>query len=286
MAFALVGRLTFNPLTDELEGADGKSVKLVPPAPAPDIPADGFIGRGHGYIAPPTTPVDVAVTIDPASQRLEALNPFGSRSAEQFQDMAVLLKARGQCTTDHISPAGPWLRFRGHLSNISDNMYTGANNVFADEPGTGFNRTTGETGEKLTEIAHAYTDSGIGWIAVGDENYGEGSSREHAAMSPRYLGGGAVITRSFARIAESNLKKQGVLALTFADPADYEKIQKDDRVDFTDVAKLAPGEPVTAKVKHADGSEDEIALDHTLNAEQIEWFWAGSALNVIRAGGS
>ncbi len=286
VAFALAGRLTFNPLTDTLEDADGKPVKLAPPAPADDIPSDGFIGRGHGYVAPPDDPAAVDMTIAAGSKRLEALEAFGPRSVDQFQDMAVLLKARGQCTTDHISPAGPWLRFRGHLSEISSNMYTGANNVFADEPGTGFNSITGETGQTLPEIARAYHAAGIEWIAIGDENYGEGSSREHAAMSPRHLGGGAVITRSFARIAESNLKKQGLLALTFAKPADYDLIQKADRVEFADLADLAPGRPLAATLKHADGSEHTIRLDHTLNSEQIDWFWAGSALNVIRAAGA
>ncbi len=284
VAFALAGRLTFNPLTDEIETNGGSSVKLKPPAPAADVPADGFTGRGHGYVEPPADAGGESVTIDPASKRLDALRPFDPRTVDQFQDMPVLLKARGQCTTDHISPAGPWLRFRGHLSNISDNMYTGANNAFSDEPGTGFNHVTGETGEQIPAIARAYKQAGISWIAVGDENYGEGSSREHAAMSPRLLGGAAVITRSFARIAESNLKKQGVLALTFADPADYNKIQVDDRVDFTDLDDLAPGRPITAVLKHADASTDTITLLHTLNSGQIAWLWAGSALNVIRSG--
>ena len=286
VAFALAGRLTFNPLTDEIETEGGASVKLTPPAPASEIPADGFMGRGHGYIDPPADAGGANVTIDPTSKRLEALDPFEPRTVEQFHDMPVLLKARGQCTTDHISPAGPWLRFRGHLTNISENMYTGANNAFADEPGAGFNQLSEKTGEELPAIARAYGQAGLSWIAVGDENYGEGSSREHAAMSPRLLGGAAVITRSFARIAESNLKKQGILALTFADPADYEKIEKDDRIDFTDLDGLAPGRPVTALLKHADGSAHTIRLEHTLNADQIAWLWAGSALNVIRAGGA
>ena len=242
-----------------------------------------FTGRGHGYVGPPADAGGANVTIDPRSKRLEALEPFGPRTLDQFQGMPVLLKASGQCTTDHISPAGPWLRFRGHLTNISDNMYIGANNAFADEPGTGFNQLSDKAGEQLPAIARAYKQAGLNWIAVGDENYGEGSSREHAAMSPRLLGGAAVITRSFARIAESNLKKQGILALTFADPADYDKIEKEDRVEFTDLDRLAPGRPLTAVLKHADDSTDTITLDHTLNDDQIAWFWAGSALNVIRA---
>ena len=284
VAFALSGSLTFNPLTDEIETDRGKSLKLRPPAPASEIPADGFTGRGHGYVSPPTDGGRSSVSINPDSKRLEALQAFRARSADQFQNMPVLLKARGQCTTDHISPAGPWLRFRGHLSNISDNMYIGANNVFTDEPGTGVNQISGETGEQLTAIAGAYKQDALSWVVIGDENYGEGSSREHAAMSPRHLGGAAVITRSFARIAESNLKKQGMLALTFANPADYEKIRQDDRFDFTNLEGLAPGKPIIAALKHADGSADTITLEHTLNADQIAWFWAGSTLNVIRAG--
>ena len=286
VAFTLGGRLTFNPLTDTLESADGQPVKLDPPAPAADVPPDGFIGRGHGYVAPPESAGGGAVTIDPTSKRIEALDAFGPRTVKQFQGMALLLKARGQCTTDHISPAGPWLRFRGHLTNISENMYTGANNVFSDAPGTGFNRINDETGQALPEIARGYKAAGIEWIAIGDENYGEGSSREHAAMSPRHLGGGVVITRSFARIAESNLKKQGLLALTFANSGDYELFRQDDLIDFTDLAELAPGRALAVTLRHADGSEDTVSLEHTLNDEQIEWFWAGSALNVIRAAGN
>ncbi len=214
------------------------------------------------------------------------MEPWPAWDGNDFLEMPVLIKGKGKCTTDHISPAGPWLRFRGHLTNISENMYTGANNVFSDAPGTGFNRINDETGQALPEIARGYKAAGIEWIAIGDENYGEGSSREHAAMSPRHLGGGAVIPRSFARIAESNLKKQGLLALTFANSGDYELFRQDDLIDFTDLAELTPGRALAVTLRHADGSEETVSLEHTLNDEQIEWFWAGSALNVIHAAGN
>jgi aconitate hydratase len=194
----------------------------------------------------------------------------------------VLLKAQGKCTTDHISPAGPWLKFRGHLDRISDNMFTGADNAFTDKPGAGFNLLTGQAGETLPAIARAYKAKGMGWVAVGDKNYGEGSSREHAAMSPRFLGCRVVLTRSFARIHETNLKKQGVLPLTFADPADYDRIRKDDRLSFIDLERIAPGKPVTVQLKHADGRVESVQVRHSLTSEQIAWFMAGSAINLIR----
>ncbi|HHN74192.1 MAG TPA: aconitate hydratase, partial [Acidobacteria bacterium] len=197
------------------------------------------------------------------------------------EGLAVLLKARGKCTTDHISPAGPWLRFRGHLDRISDNMFTGANNAFTDEPGTGIDVLTGEVGP-LPAIARHYKAEGLGWVSVGDENYGEGSSREHAAMCPRHLGARAVIVRSFARIHETNLKKQGILALTFADPADYEKIGPRDRLSIVGLAEMAPGQPLTVVVRHPDGSEERIQVRHSFTADEIEWFRAGSALNTLR----
>jgi aconitate hydratase len=194
----------------------------------------------------------------------------------------VLLKARGKCTTDHISPAGPWLKFRGHLDRISDNMFSGADNAFSDKPGTGFNVLTGHTGEDLPAIARAYRAQGLGWVAVGDRNYGEGSSREHAAMSPRFLGARVVLVRSFARIHETNLKKQGILPLIFTNPEDYERIQRDSRLSFLDLDALAPGRPVTVRLTQADGSTLEFAAQHSLTHEQIGWFMAGSALNLIR----
>jgi len=219
--------------------------------------------------------------VDPDSKRLQLLSPFAAWDGADYEKLPILLKAKGKCTTDHISQAGPWLRFRGHLDNISDNLFLGAVNAFADEPGHGVNFNTG-TLASLPELARWYKDNGISWVAVGDENWGEGSSREHAAMEPRHLGGKAIIVRSFARIHETNLKKQGVLPLTFADPADYEKILVDDRISIVGLADLTPGSPVTAVIHHSDGSTEEIALNHSLNDEQVEWFKAGSALNVLR----
>ncbi len=195
--------------------------------------------------------------------------------------MPVLLKARGKCTTDHISQAGPWLRFRGHLDNISDNLFLGAVNSFADDPGYGVDIESGEV-TSLPKLARSYKERGIRWVAVADENYGEGSSREHAAMEPRYMAGTAIIARSFARIAETNLKKQGMLSLRFVDPADFDKIRVDDRISLIGLAEIAPNRQITAVIHHADGSEDRILLDHSLNEEQVEWFKAGSALNVLR----
>ena len=281
VAYALSGRLSFNPVEDAL-GTNGDEIKLDPPGPAPDVPADGFTGQRFGYVEPSEQAERVEVLIDTASERLERLAPFEPWSAPRFRDMPVLLKAAGQTTTDAISPAGPWLRYRGHLTNISDNMFIGANNAFADAAGTGFNTLTGADGEPVAQVAKHYQAQGRVWMAVGDENYGEGSSREHAAMSPRRLGGGAIIVRSFARIHETNLKKQGILPLTFADPRDYDRIGKDDRITLEDLDSLAPDRSVVATIVHADGTSDSITLSHTLTAEQMRWFWAGSALNVIR----
>jgi len=280
MACALTGRLGFNPLQDEVTAADGKRFRLDPPKPAPEVPAKGFLRDAGGYVPPSHDAGEVKV--DPASPRLQLLSPFAAWSGGDYLDMPVLLKAVGKCTTDHISPAGPWLRFRGHLDKISDNMFTGANNAFGEKPGTGFNQVSGEKNQPIPAIARAYKDAGLRWVAVGDENYGEGSSREHAAMSPRFLGAAAVITRSFARIHESNLKKQGILPLTFADPADFEKVRAGDRISLLGLKNLAPGHEVTARLRHDDGSEDEFRLRHTLNPEQIAWFKAGSALNLLR----
>lgn len=285
VAFALGGRLSADPTASPVGGDNGDGFVLEPPGPAADIPSDGFIGQRYGYEPPADDPDAVTVAIDPESERLEALEPFPERAVEQFQGMPVLLKATGQCTTDAISPAGRWLRYRGHLTNISDNMFIGANNAFGDEAGTGYNAETGEDDEPLAEIATYYQQQGITWVAVGDQNYGEGSSREHAAMSPRHTGGGAIIVRSFARIHEANLKKQGLLPLTFDDPDDFERIEIDDRITLHDVGELAPGRPMTATLEHSDGSTATIRLNHTLNEEQIRWFWAGSALNLIRAAG-
>ena len=215
------------------------------------------------------------------SERLQLLEPFPAWDGKDYERMPVLLKAKGKCTTDHISQAGPWLRFRGHLDNISNNLFLGAVNAFAPEPGHGIDAATGEV-VPLPKLARSYKERGVRWVAVADENYGEGSSREHAAMEPRHLAGVAVISRSFARIHETNLKKQGLLPLTFADPADYEKIHADDRISIVGLAGLAPGRQLEAVIHHVDGSEDRIRLNHSLNAEQVGWFKAGSALNVLR----
>ncbi len=281
-AMALAGRLTFNPITDTLEGEGGVQVKLDPPV-ADELPANGFDPGVSGYEAPSDDPAAVTLEVAPDSERLQLLTPFEGWDGQDMGDLLVLLKADGKCTTDHISPAGPWLRFRGHLDNISDNMFIGANNVFADGPGNGVNVLTGDTEVNLSKIARHYKAEGYGWISVGDENYGEGSSREHAAMCPRHLGARAVIVRSFARIHETNLKKQGVLPLSFADPSDYEKVRGDDRVAVTGLTALAPGVPLTVVLTHADGTEDSFEACHTMSDQQISWFQAGSALNKIAA---
>jgi aconitate hydratase len=283
MAYGLAGRLSFNPLTDTLQAADGTEWRLEPPAQAPELPEHGFIGRGFGYTAPAGDGNTVQVDVNPDSQRLQMLEPFPAWNGKDYERLPLLLKAHGKCTTDHISPAGPWLRFRGHLDNISDNAFLGATNAFTGEAGKGLNQETGERAIAFPFIARDYKALGLLWVAVGDENYGEGSSREHAAMSPRFLGCAAVIVRSFARIHESNLKKQGVLPLTFAVPADYDRVQETDRISITGLAELAPGEGLTATLHHADDSEDRVSLRHTLNVEQIGWFKAGAALNLLRA---
>jgi len=282
-AYALAGRLSFNPATDSLE-VNGTSFKLDAPGQAPDLPPDGFVRDTSGYVAPPDEGSSVAIEIAPDSQRLQKLAPFEAWDGKPFEKLPLLLKTRGKTTTDHISPAGPWLRFRGHLDNISDNMFNGAINAFTGEPGKTLNQLDGKAGNKVPDVARAYKAKGLRWIVVGDENYGEGSSREHAAMEPRHLGGIAVIVRSFARIHETNLKKQGILPLTFVDPTDYDKVRETDRVSIVGLDGLAPGGEVTAVLHHDDGSEDNVALRHTLNDEQIEWFKAGSSLNVLKKG--
>jgi aconitate hydratase len=285
VAFALAGTLDFNPLKDEIEAENGKRFKLDPPAPAPEIPSKGFRISFEGYEAPPAKKdrASVDVEVKPDSERLQLLEPFEPWDGHDFVKLPLLLKAKGKCTTDHISMAGPWLRFRGHLDNISDNMFIGAINAFTDEAGTGRNIETGEVGQPFPAIARDYKKRGLRWVVVGDENYGEGSSREHAAMEPRHLGAAAIIVRSFARIHQSNLKKQGVLPLTFVDPASYDKIQETDRISILGLDKLAPERRIEVVAHHADGSEDRFECEHTLNREQIEWFRAGSALNLLRA---
>jgi aconitate hydratase len=277
-ALALAGSLSFNPMTDELVNGKGEKVKLNPPS-GEELPPKGFDEGNSGYIPPAKDGSSVQVKVDPKSERLQLLTPFNKWDGKDFTDMPVLLKAKGKCTTDHISMAGPWLRFRGHLDNISNNMFLGAINAFTNDAGKTKNIFTGEY-KQVHEVARDYKAKGIGWIVVGDENYGEGSSREHAAMEPRHLGGKAIIVKSFARIHETNLKKQGMLPLTFADPKDYDKIKEDDKIDLP-VTKLTTGKQLKMVVKHKDGSKDEIMLNHSFNDAQIEWFKAGSALNLI-----
>ena len=279
-AVALSGRLSFNPLTDTLTNEKGEEVKLDPPTGA-ELPSSGFDKGESGYVPPAEDGSQVEVIVSPESERLQLLEPFEEWDGKDFEGLHLLLKAEGKCTTDHISPAGPWLRFRGHLDNISNNMFSGAVSAFGHEPGHGKNALDG-TVEEYAKIARAYKAAGIGWIAVGDENYGEGSSREHAAMEPRHLGARAVLVRSFARIHETNLKKQGVLPLTFVDPADYDKVQEDDRIDVLGLGDLAVGRNVTVVLHHDDGSEDRFEAKHSLTDEQIAWFKAGGALNLIR----
>ena len=282
VAIGLGGRLSFNPLTDPLIDAEGNEFMLQPPAPAPEVPPTGFDPGADLYLEPPEDGSDVEVSVDSASNRLQVLDPWEAWDGKDFEDIPILVKTQGKTTTDHISPAGPWLRFRGHLNNLSDNMFLGASNAFTEDNGTGKNQLSGEEIAPIPEIARAYKAQGLRWVAIGDENYGEGSSREHAAMSPRMLGAAAIITRSFARIHESNLKKQGLLALTFEDPADWERVQDDDRMSLVGLSELAPDRPVQAILKHADGSEETLNLRHTLNEPQIEWFKAGSAMNHMK----
>ncbi|MBC7741721.1 MAG: aconitate hydratase [Bdellovibrionaceae bacterium] len=278
MALGLAGRIDFNPLTDELVGPLGK-VKLKPPF-ASELPEKGYVADLEGYQKPEGEKTVVAVS--PVSDRLQLLKPFTKWDGLDFIDHLVLAKAKGKCTTDHISPGGKWLNYRGHLDNISNNLLLGADNAFIPgEIGKGNNQLTGQKKE-FAQIAREYQKAGKSWMIVGDENYGEGSSREHAAMSPRYLGCTAVIVKSFARIHETNLKKQGVLALHFVLPADYEKIQEKDLLSITGLQALEPGKNLFLMAKHADGTTDMIEVKHTYNAEQIKWFRAGSALNLIR----
>ncbi len=282
IAYGLAGRLDFNPLADTITAGSGDEVRLDPPALANELPPNGFATSTGGYQSPPEDRSAIEVIVDAGSERLALLEPFNAWDGADYRELPLLIKAQGKCTTDHISMAGPWLRFRGHLDNISNNMLIGGVNAFSGETNSVKNQLTGESGE-VPAVARAYKAAGKRWVVVGDENYGEGSSREHAAMSPRHLGAAAVIVRSFARIHETNLKKQGILPLTFADPADYDKVQEDDRISLLGVTELAPGSQVRLVLAHADGGSDEIALNHTLTTEQINWFEAGSALNKIKA---
>jgi aconitate hydratase len=279
---ALTGRLDFNPATDSLTTPDGKEFKFTPPT-GDELPSRGFDKGENTFQAPPEDGSGVSVAVDPASQRLQLLEAFDAWNGADVEGAKVLIKAKGKCTTDHISMAGPWLKFRGHLENISNNLLIGAENAENGKINAVKNQLTGEEG-KVPDVARAYKAAGVPWIVVGDENYGEGSSREHAALEPRYLGGRAVVVKSFARIHETNLKKQGMLPLTFADPADYDRISGDDTVAIVGLASFAPGSPLTLRVTPADGSAAfDITVNHTFNEQQIEWFKAGSALNAMRA---
>ena len=280
-AMAVAGRLSFNPLTDELQAADGTFFKLDPPKPAPDVPSQGFEEGRSDYVAPPDDGRSIELNVDPNSERIQLMQPWPAWDGNDFNDMPVLMKTKGKTTTDHISPAGPWLRYRGHLDKFSDNMFMGATNAYTDEAGKGRNILTGESGRAIAGIARDYKAKGVKWVVVGDSNYGEGSSREHAALSPRLLGGAAVISRSFARIHESNLKKQGLLALTFEDPSHYDNIREDDRISLVGLSELASGKQVKCIVKHSDGSEETLMLNHTYGESQIEWFRQGSSLNLF-----
>jgi aconitate hydratase len=279
-AFAIAGSLSFNPLKDKLKNEAGEEVMLDEPVGF-ELPPSGFAVEDAGYQAPATDGSKVQVMVSPTSDRLQLLAPFSAWEGTDLHNMKLLIKAFGKCTTDHISMAGPWLKYRGHLDNISNNMLIGALNAFNMESNKVKNQLTGEYGE-VPAVQRDYKAKGIGSVVVGDENYGEGSSREHAAMEPRHLGVRAIIVKSFARIHETNLKKQGMLALTFADKADYDKVQEDDTVDLMGLTTLAPGSQVTMVLHHKDGTSDNVLLNHTYNNQQIEWFKAGGALNVIR----
>ena len=280
-AFALGGSLSFNPLEDLLETKDGKKIKLSPPEPAPEVPENGFVQAEGVYVSPSDNPENVTVLIDPNSDRLQKLEPFLPWDGNDFSELNLMLKAKGKCTTDHISPAGPWLRLRGHLDKLSDNLLLGAVNAFNDQVGKAKNSLT-ENIENCSNIARNYKEKNMRWIIVGDNNYGEGSSREHAAMTPRFLGCAAVIAKSFARIHETNLKKQGILALTFENSDDYEKIKEDDKISISGLTGFAPDKSFECVLKHSDGNTEKIMLKHSYNSSQIEWFKAGSALNVLK----
>ena len=281
IALALGGRLSFNPLKDDLIASDGTKFKLEAPKPAPEVPEEGFMRPEGIFIAPPSNSEDIEVLIDPNSKRLQRLEPFSKWDGKDFENIPIMVKAKGKCTTDHISPAGAWLSLRGHLDNLSDNMLLGAVNAFNDQVGQGKNILNNNQ-EPFSQIARQYKEKQMRWVIVADNNYGEGSSREHAAMTPRFLGCAAVITKSLARIHETNLKKQGILALTFGNPDDYEKILEDDKISLLELNELSPGKQVRCIISHSNGEKDEILLDHSYNKSQIEWFKSGSALNVLR----
>ena len=278
-AVAISGRLDFNPITDTLTNEAGEQVKLDEPKGS-ELPAKGFDVEDNGYQAPAEDGSSVQVVVSPTSDRLQLLEPFSPWDGKNITGAKLLIKAEGKCTTDHISMAGPWLKYRGHLDNISNNMLIGAVNFFNKETNRVKNQLTGEYGE-VPAVARAYKAAGVPSLVVGDQNYGEGSSREHAAMEPRHLGVKAVLVKSFARIHETNLKKQGMLALTFENASDYDKILEDDTFDFINLESFAPNTPLQILITHTNGTTDTILANHTYNEQQIGWFRAGSALNLI-----
>ena len=278
VAMAFGGSMKFNPMTDTLKDKDGNDFKFDPPT-GDVLPVNGYSSKDSGYEVPTKTG---EVVINPSSERLAFLEPFDKQDpVADYKDLPLLLKAQGKCTTDHISQAGPWLKFRGHLDNISNNMFLGATNAYTGGTGTGNNPVSGEKDVELNKIARNLKDQGLGWVAVGDENIGEGSSREHAAMEPRHMGARAFIAKSYARIFEANLKKQGVLPLTFGNKDDYEKIQEKDKITISGLGQLTPGKTLTVTLNHDGGGSDEITVGHTMNADEIQWFYHGSALNYV-----
>ena len=281
VALSIAGRLSFNPLTDTLIGTDGIEFKLQPPKPAPEVPPSDFTGGKEYYIAPPENGTEIEISVNPESDRLQVLTPWEKWDGNDYQEIPLLVKTQGKTTTDHISPAGTWLRYRGHLEKFSENMFMGAINAFTGEAGTTMNQLTGESGISISKVAQYYKNKGSRWVVVGDYNYGEGSSREHAALSPRLLGGAAIIARGFARIHESNLKKQGILPLVFSDPQHYELVQETDKISLLDLDKLEAGETVKCILHHKDGTTNVLQLNHSLSSGQIGWIKAGSALNVL-----
>jgi aconitate hydratase len=279
-ALAFAGTVEFDPVHGTMTTPDGKAFRFTPPE-GEELPRQGFARGEEGYEAPAADGSAVQVAIRPDSERLQVLAPFPRWDGKDFERLPILVKTKGKTTTDHISPAGAWLRFRGHLDRISDNMFLGALNAFTGETGKGVNVLTAEAGVPFTKIARDWKAKGVSWVVIGDENYGEGSSREHAAMSPRYLGAKMVLVKSFARIHETNLKKQGILPLTFADPKDYDRFEQADRVSVVGLAALAPGRPVEVRISKPDGRTVTVQTRHSLTEEHIGWFRAGSALNAL-----
>ena len=283
-AMAISGDMTFNPLTDSLINEDGQEVKLDPPVGV-ELPPKGFSVEDAGFEAPAADGSSVEVRVNPSSDRIQLLTPFKPITTEQLTGMRLLIKAKGKCTTDHISMAGPWLKYRGHLENISNNCFIGAINYYNGEANKVANYVDSATEAEFLGVPDSgrkYRDNGIGTVVFGEENYGEGSSREHAAMEPRFIGVNAVIVKSFARIHETNLKKQGMLGLTFVNPDDYEKVRQDDLIDIQGLDTMSPGQNLTVVLRHSDGSQDSFEVAHTYNKAQISWVKAGSALNKIR----